>query len=467
MKPTPVRESLSCGEASEQPYHDTSSDRGLFFSADPSVAHLTLEACQALEAEYLQKSVKSPSVSDTRVLNFPVYTNAETVSSDGSAVLADGLLEALAVADITKNSVPVDRYTVALKSGKSPSDAAFEAVDAYAEYAANRAEADALRQWRNDPQARPLPCHRPVIIQGHCKAHNVEHIMLVRCKRRTCPQCGAWIARTRAKEIESGIKTFQNAGHRVAHFVGTFAEDVTAEALNRTVFLFLRRVRRYLKAKVRRRVEYVRVDEKTRAGRYHTHILLAPWSYIPQAILSQWWQQYGGGRVVYIKVVGDTATDMSSYLTKLDGQEVRTPSQANLIAEYLGGCSKDDLSFSQQSKGYEVIVEPGKRSIAFSRHWPRLEAFKVTPSSPRKGKIQWSIVRGIETEGILDHALPNGRLIPVYESVSVTEYYWRFDPLAKVPPSECHCFEFVGSDFCSFSPSEAEACEIDEAKPPP
>ena len=430
---------------------------GFSFSPDPSVPRLTLEACQSLEAdwleraeaeavklsdaeaEYLQNSVKSPSVSDTRVLNFPVSSN--------------GLLEAFAVANITKSSNTLDRYTSVLATGTSPFDAAVQAVDAYAEHAVAKAQAQALREWRNDPEARPLTCHRPVFVRGRCKAHNIEHVLLVRCKRRTCPQCGAWIARTRAREIETGIETFQRQGFRVAHFVGTFAEDVTAEALNRTVEYFLRRVRRYLKSRVGRRVEYVRVDEQTKAGRYHTHILLAPWSFIPQDMLSKWWRKYGGGPVVFVRALGEDAADMSEYLTKLDDQTIRTPSQAHSIAEYLSGCDKDAVSFNEQTKGYEIITQAGKRSIAFSRGWPRLEAFKEAPSTPRKGEIEWSTYHGEEEYGIAVHYIPNGHLIPIYESNSTTEYVWVREQ-AHARKYDCRCFEFVGSDFCSFSPAE-------------
>ncbi len=350
-----------------------------------------------------------------------------------------GLLEGLSVAELTKSPKALDLYLQSFAQGVNPTAAAELAVGAYLGHAQAKAEGEAIREWRKDPQARPEKCRHYSMIEGRCREHGIEHVLFVRCKRRDCPQCGAWIARNRANEIESGIETFQRQGLRVAHFVGTFAEDVTPEALNRTVEYFIRRVRRYLGRKTGRRVEYVRVDETSEAGRYHSHVLMSPWSYIPQASLSEWWQRYGGGPVVYVRAIGED-DPASEYLTKINGQIVRTPAEAHAIAEYLGGCSRDTLTGVPGGKGYEVIVEAGKRSIAFSRGWPRIEAFRSREQA-RKGDIRWEVVRNEYTEGPAQ-AVYRGELVPLYESDSVTEYGWLHE-IAKAKEVGCHCFEFV------------------------
>ncbi len=227
---------------------------------------------------------------------------------------------------------------------------------------------------------KPGRCPSPIILthqrkeQGENQA--TKHTLFIRCKRRDCPVCGPWIIHTRAIEIEAGIAAFQQAGYKVVHFVGAFFEGITPDAINHTVAVFLRQVRRHLYPKVGCRVEYTRVDEKTVAGQYCTHILLAPWSYVPQDVLSCWWHRYGGGYVVSVQGISEeSSSNMFNNLAKAetDGQTSNTPSQTHSIAKYLSGGNRADILSSGKpgNTKYTGTTEAGKRSIAYSRGWPR------------------------------------------------------------------------------------------------
>jgi hypothetical protein len=71
-------------------------------------------------------------------------------------------------------------------------------------------------------------------------------------------------------------------------------------------FLFINRAWNKLRSWLVRRYgefDFLRVLEVTEKGRPHLHVLLSGIKWISQAELSDMWQKYGGGEVVYIKKV--------------------------------------------------------------------------------------------------------------------------------------------------------------------
>jgi len=68
-----------------------------------------------------------------------------------------------------------------------------------------------------------------------------------------------------------------------AWFVGTWAKDVSKKSAVRTVGKMIKWLRKVSGHKL----EYSSTWEVTRQGRLHVNLVIAPWSYIPQALLSQ------------------------------------------------------------------------------------------------------------------------------------------------------------------------------------
>jgi hypothetical protein len=71
-------------------------------------------------------------------------------------------------------------------------------------------------------------------------------------------------------------------------------------------FVFINRAWNKLRSWLRRRYgdfEFLRVLEVTKKGRPHLHVLISGIKWINQSELSDIWQKYGGGEVVYIKRV--------------------------------------------------------------------------------------------------------------------------------------------------------------------
>lgn len=144
-------------------------------------------------------------------------------------------------------------------------------------------------------------------------------------------------------------------GHKgAAWFVGTFAGDVDKRTAVKVQGKFVRWIRQRLGPEL----EYAATWETTRSGRLHLNLLLAPWSFIPQAELSAAWQRFGGGKVVWIQRVGA-------------GVGVEAAKSRHAIAGYLGK--------------WEQMVATG-RAVAYSKGWPRVPR---DPLAGRQGKITW------------------------------------------------------------------------------
>lgn len=236
-------------------------------------------------------------------------------------------------------------------------------------------------------------------IRGLC-GHGTTRWVHLTCKRRDCPVCGEVRRRRIAKRIGYGLEVL-GGGAGGAWFVGSFAWDVDKKQAIKVQAKFLRWVRKYLGDKVEHRVEYAVTWELTRKGRLHINIIMAPWVYIPQKLLSEKWQRFGGGRVVWIERVGVQI-----------GAEVAKSKR--VIGSYIGK--------------FEQMVRTGK-GVTYSKGWPKLPANELQ----RKGDVDWLWVGGLSNDGIK------------FED-EIKEGYW-----AEVEPGEwgfaageyCDCFDFV------------------------
>jgi hypothetical protein len=79
-----------------------------------------------------------------------------------------------------------------------------------------------------------------------------------------------------------------------AWFVGTFAVNVDKARAGRVQGKFIRWLRKELGSQV----EYAATWEVTRAKSLHLNLVLAPWRYISQEILSRAWCRFSGGRMI-------------------------------------------------------------------------------------------------------------------------------------------------------------------------
>ena len=186
-------------------------------------------------------------------------------------------------------------------------------------------------------------------LHGVCEHGNQRWVRL-RCKRRDCPVCGKIRKELIAYRIRFGIEHF---GGPSAWFVGTWTYDVPKPYAVKTQQLFIRWLRRDMGIPV----EYASVWEQHRSGRLHLNLVLSPWQYIPQRLLSEKWRAFGGGPIVWIE-----------YIEPGIEQEL----------------SKLRIKFSNYLAKFEQMVKEG-RGINYSKGWPKI------PSNPmqRRGLINW------------------------------------------------------------------------------
>lgn len=92
-------------------------------------------------------------------------------------------------------------------------------------------------------------------------------------------------------------------------------------------FLFINKAWNKLRSWLHRRYgcfEYFKVLEITKAGRPHFHILISGIKWIPQKELSEIWDSYGGGKIVYVKRVSNrNNVKMSAYVLKYVNKTLR------------------------------------------------------------------------------------------------------------------------------------------------
>lgn len=198
-----------------------------------------------------------------------------------------------------------------------------------------------------------------------------------------------------AWRIARGIDQLGGEGG-AAWFIGTFVIDVDKSRAVKVQRQFVKWLRRELGYQV----EYAATWEVMRSGRLHLNLILAPWRYVPQALLSAKWEGFGGGPVVWVQRVGG-------------GVGVEAAKAREGIAGYLGK--------------WEQLVKSG-RGVAYSKGWPKLPE---GPWSGRLGEISWSWVGGLSQEATMFW----------YEEQMG---YWREDSPGEYRftlGEECSCFE--------------------------
>lgn len=233
-----------------------------------------------------------------------------------------------------------------------------------------------------------------------CSTHNYERWLYRPCKRRDCPICGIKRRKRVAWRIASGLELL-SPEHGGGWFVGTWPEDVPKSAAVRTVARFVARLRRNFPHPI----EYACTWENTAQGRLHVNLIFAPWTYLPQRTLSAWWHQLGGGKVVWIKRVGEGI-----------GQEAAKSREA--VARYFAK--------------WEQMVRHG-RAATYSRRWP---ALPDNPAPKCRGHIiyeqEWQIP-SYKAPPALD---PNDVQLALWQQPRENEYRDPREPW-------CDCFDRV------------------------
>lgn len=248
---------------------------------------------------------------------------------------------------------------------------------------------DQKAQDTNEPDQ--AYCDQSVLVRGVCGCkEKTEHWLILPCKRRTCPICGKARRRRIAQRICQGIEAQGSAGY----FVGTWNRDTPKKEAVLTGQKFIRWLR--TKGGQSRSMEYASTWETTRRGRLHLNLVLAPWNYIPQKVLSERWQRYGGGRVVWIQRV-----------------------DATIAAEV----AKVSNYFAKN----EQMVLTG-RGACYSEGWPKLAKPQAIP---RKGVITWQAERFWGVEGY-EFRVELG--FDLWKPVSPCEY-------SRVEQEKCSCFQ--------------------------
>ena len=254
------------------------------------------------------------------------------------------------------------------------------------------------------PGQQPLPLHGRQLelcpaggwLTGTCE-HGTKRWIRTSCKKRTCPICGQHRREMIAWRIAKGIEILggQDGG---GWFVGTFSREISKREAVKVQGKMVRWIRKHLGTSV----AYAATWEEMRSGRLHINLILAPWKYIPQVLLSRKWQAFGGGRMCWIERVGAEIG-------------VEAAKSRNSIGGYLGKL--------------EQMVMNGK-GVTYSKGWPKLPS---KPQEQRKGKITWH--RYSDMDGlpiIFNYEREQG----LWKQVAPGEFKFSFG-------EECDCFECV------------------------
>lgn len=245
---------------------------------------------------------------------------------------------------------------------------------------------------------RPV-CPKPSgWMRGRCE-HGNERWIHLDCKRRDCPVCGLIRKRRIAWRVVYGLQVLGNAGW----FVGTFDWDIPKALAVVVQNHFIQWLRRDQGVNV----EYAAVWELQKSGRLHLNLVLAPWRFMDQRLLSRKWVTFGGGMVVWIeRVKGGIGAEVAKLNMKL----------GNYMAKF------------------DQMVKQG-RGINYSRGWPK------PPEDPynRLGRITWSWMSPVYDEtDMFEAEVERG----IYQEISSGEY-------SVLGEHElCDCFELVRSDRC-------------------
>ena len=233
-------------------------------------------------------------------------------------------------------------------------------------------------------------CDQSVLVKGVCGCkEKTEHWLILPCKRRSCPVCGKVRRRRIAGRIRHGIEVQGSA----AYFVGTWNWDIPKPGAVLCVQKFIRWLRTHGES---RSMEYACTWEITKRGRLHVNLVLAPWSFISQKLLSEVWQGYGGGQVVWIERV-----------------DVHIAAEVAKVSDYFAKT--------------EQMVLTG-RGACYSEGWPKV----AKPMAiPRKGVIAWKAER---YWGVPAYDFRAELGFGLWKAITVSEF-------SRVEPDKCSCFQ--------------------------
>lgn len=289
-------------------------------------------------------------------------------------------------------------------------------------------------------------CQQGLWVRGECP-HKTKRWVKIPCKKRTCPVCGKKRLKRMAYRISYGLDML--GGGSGGWFVGTWSRDIDKKSAVKTVGKFVRWLRKGDKDGYvgQPGLEYSSTWEETRRGRLHINLVLAPWVYIPQKLLSEKWRRFGGGRVVWI---GRVDSKIGVEVSKSAG------SVPGYISKW------DQMVLSGRGQGY-------------SKGWPKLAN---NTKLVRKGNIFWTPECGKWDSYQGDYGEkrwvclvePLRSEVPVFES-ELKLGYWRevrLGEYALTYGEGCDCFDLLarGGDPATLCQDSFVGCN-DKHHPPP
>jgi hypothetical protein len=150
-------------------------------------------------------------------------------------------------------------------------------------------------------------------LRGVPPTADLEKFIGLTCKCWNCPRCGP----RKANRYRKAIGTLAEA-HRLSTLLTLTLDPKKLNGEDSTLYInrIFRHFRVYLKRKLHRSPQYIRILEHQKNGNAHLHILLN--AYIPQAWISSAWASLGGGKIVDVRHVSMQKVShyLSKYLTK-------------------------------------------------------------------------------------------------------------------------------------------------------
>jgi hypothetical protein len=242
----------------------------------------------------------------------------------------------------------------------------------------------------------------PGWLKGICD-HGNQRWLKLSCKRRDCPVCGDLRKRRIATRIVYGLNQLGNA----AWFVGTFDWHIP----KKEAVLVQKHFIQWLRRDQGIPIEYAAVWELQQTGRLHLNLLLAPWRYLDQRVLSDKWVTFGGGMVVWIERIDATiAPELTKSYQKL----------GNYMAKF------------------EQMVREG-RGICYSKNWPKLPEINKTH---RLGHVLW-FYKPDDSDDALE--FEQDRKLGFWQEILPGEFSICGDT------EECHCFDLAPPNPPSFT----------------
>jgi len=285
-------------------------------------------------------------------------------------------------------------------------------------------------------------CSHGFYRRGRCLHHGSERWVYIPCKRRKCPVCGPLRSRRISERIRRGIESNGSA----AWFVGTFSYDIDKSKAVSKVSQFVQWLRRgekeYLlpgvdgfhrwqtrfelkisglkcprsarwrwRLEAQEGLEYACTWELQKSGRLHCNLVMAPWTFVHQSMLSRKWRSLTGASVVWVERITNPSA-IADEVTK-----------AKHTKRLLKLCSY----FAKN----EQMVETG-RGACYSEGWPLL----AEPERLRRkgdGHILWE---NIYPESAESRVFESERALGHWREVRLSEW-------GKTDGDPCRCFDLA------------------------